>query len=453
MKMNADFLRAFYNSRIYPVIVAALIFLGHATGQELIFGAILAVTLIPALLVARDARFAILPFLCAIFIVSVHDYTPGDPGYDRYLNPPFLIGMSVIAVLLIASLVCFIVRNRALANPFPKKGMLWSLLPFCTALLLNGAFSASYTANNLFYALATIASMLAVYVLFVLYVRFDRKTFDYFMFCLVLAGLVIVAELLFAYCTTVQFENGQIVKGSVVLGWGVWTNIGGMLSFLMPACFYFAHSYRRGWIGYLLGLFFYFCILLSQSRGALLIGSVILALCLLYLCLSGENRRRNRIFTIVLVACGVVGVLLLSSKLIALLRNFLSFGFADNGRFEKWSAGMRHFLDYPIFGSGFYDSYVDPEWDMGAYPYLYHNTVIQLLGATGIVGFLAYLYHRVQTVRLALTRRNAGKTFLAICILSLLLFSLTDVLLFKTYPTIYYALMLLFMEKSEMAEE
>ncbi len=450
--MNVDSFRSFYNSKIYPVIVAVLIFLGHAAGQELIFGAILAITLIPALVVARDLRFAILPFLCAIFIVSVHDYTPNDTGYERYLSAPFLIGMSVIAVLLVAALVWFIVRNRTLINPFPKKGMFWSMLPFCAALLINGAFSENYTVSNLFYALATVASLLGVYSLFVLYVRFDRKTLEYFMFCLVVAGLLIVAELLFAYCTTVQFENGQIVKGSIVLGWGVWTNIGGMLSFLMPACFYFAHSHRRGWIGYLLGLFFYFCIVLSQSRGALLVGSAVLALCLLYLCLSGKNRRRNRIITLALVLCGAIGVVLLSSKLIALVQNFMSFGFADNGRFEKWSTGFGHFLDYPVLGSGFYDSYVDLAWDMGVYPYLYHNTVIQLLGATGIVGFLTYLYHRVQTLRLALTRRNAGKSFLALCILSLLLFSMTDVLLFKTYPTIYYALMLLFMEKSEMTK-
>ena len=451
--MNVDSFRSFFNGKIYAVMVALLVFLGHATGQELIFAAILALALIPALIVARDIRFATVPFLCAIFIVSVHDYTPNDPGYDRYLNTPFLIGMSVIGTLLIASLVFFIVRNRPIANPFPKRGMLWSMLPFCVALLTNGTFSANYTASNLFYALATIASLLGVYVLFVLYVRFDQKSFDYFMFCLVLAGLVIVAELLLAYCTTVQFENGEIVKGSVVLGWGVWTNIGGMLAFLMPACFYFAHSHRRGWIGYLLGMLFYLCIVLSQSRGALLVGSVILAFCLLYLCLFGKNRQRNRVFTLALVICGAVGILLLSSKLIALVQNFLSFGFADNGRFEKWSAGIHHFLDYPVFGSGFYDSYVDPAWDMGAYPYLYHNTIIQLLGATGIVGFLAYLYHRVQTVRLALTKRNAGKSFLALCILALLLFSLTDVLLFKTYPTIFYALMLLFMEKSEKTED
>ncbi len=272
------------------------------------------------------------------------------------------------------------------------------------------------------------------------------------MYCLVLSGLLIAAELIFAYFTTVQFENGQIVKGSVVLGWGVWTNIGGMLSFLMPACFYFAYSHRRGWIGFLLGLLEYFCIVLSQSRGALLVGTLILALCLITLCLRGENKRLNRYFTLGIAIVGILAVIFLSEKLLNLIRNFMELGFADNGRFGMWSMGWNHFLENPLFGSGFYDSYLNEEWDMGISPYLYHNTVIQLLGASGVLGFLAYLYHRVMTVRLVIKRPNYGKIFLAFSVLSLLLFSLTDVLFFRTYPTIFYAFMLLFMEQSELFE-
>lgn len=449
MNDHIDSLRHFYNSKYYPILVALLIFLGHATGFEILFGAAVFLTVIPALMICHDLRFAILPFLCIIFTVSVKDYTPSDPGYaDRYLNAPTIISIAVVLILFLVALVCFIVRNRKMANAFPKKGMFWSMLIFCAAAVLNGLFSADYTFKNILYTFALIASLLAVYALFVLFVQFDRSSFDYFMYCLVISGLLIVAELIFAFFTTVQFENGQIVKGSVVLGWGVWTNIGGMLSMLMPACFYFAYSHKRGWIGFLLGMVEYACIILSQSRGALLVGTLILALCLVYLCLRGENRKLNRIFTLGIAVCGVVGVILFSGKLIALVQNFMELGFADNGRFEMWSIGFENFLENPVFGSGFYDSYQTEEWDMGAYPYLYHNTVIQLLGATGLVGTLAYAYHRFRTVQLTVTKPNYRKTFLATCILALLLFSLTDVLFFKTYPTIYYALMLLFMEQS-----
>ena len=454
MNTCIETLRRFYGGRYYPILVACLVLLGHCTAQEVLFGALLIVSLIPALLICRDLRFAILPFLCTIFIVSVQDYTPSNPGYaERYLNAPFLIAATVGAAILLAAIVCFIVRNRKIANRFPRRGMFWSMAFLCAVFALNGSLSDGYTLKNLFYVLLFAVSLILIYALFVLFLRFDETLFDYFMYCLVIAGLLIVAELIHAYFTTVQFVNGEIVKGSVVLGWGVWTNIGGMLSFLMPACFYFARSHKWGWIGYGLGFLEYLGIVLSQSRGALLVGSLILLLCLLYLCLGGSNRKQNRILTLFVAIVGVLGVLLLSDKLFSLVRNFIEMGFSDNGRFDMWATGIKKFLQTPIFGAGFYDSYLTEEWDMGPFPYLYHCTVVQVLGSTGIVGTLAYAYHRFDTVRLAVCKPNYRKTILAICILALLLFSLTDVLLFKVYPTIYYSLMLLFMERSEESTE
>lgn len=452
MNTHIDSLRNFYNGKYYPLFAALLIFLGHALGQEIVFGALLLLSIIPACFVCRDLRFAVIPFLCTVFIVSAKGYSPNDTGYDRFLKPVVLIPLICILVLLIAALVYFIVRNRKLTNAFPRDQVFISLAVFCGTLFFNGIFSSQYTPKNLFFAFAMSLSLVAVYVLFALYYRFDKTSNDHLMYCLVISAFLIIAELFWAYCTTVQFENGEIVKGSVVLGWGVWTNIGGMLAFLLPACFYFAANHRHGWIGFLLGFIDFFCIVLSQSRGALVVGAVVLLLCLVYLCLCGKNRKRNRIFTLVIAIGGIAFCVLFAEKMLGLVNNFLQYGFGDNGRFDLWKTGIAHFLDYPVFGSGFYDSYVNEAWDMPIYPYLYHNTLVQMLGAAGIVGFLAYAYHRFCAVKLVLRRPNPAKTFFGLCILTLLAFSLLDVLFFKTYPTIYYSLMLLFMVKSDSTE-
>lgn len=450
VKKSLDLLRNFYNGAYYPILVACLIFFGHALGQELLFGALLLLTVIPACLFCDDLHFAVLPFLCSVFIVSSRGYAPNDTGYEeRFLNPVALVCLVLILTLTVAAVVCFVVRNRKRRNRLHVKGIFLSLSVFCIALFLNGLFSANYTPKNLFYAFATSLSLLAVFVLFALFYRFDGRSVNHLFYCLVISGLLILAELILAYFTTVQFEGGEIVKGSVVVGWGVWTNIGGMLAFLMPACFYFAATAKRGWIGYGLGLLMFFGIFLSQSRGALVVGAAVLALCLVYLCFFGENRRINRIYTLAVALGGVAVCVLFADKMLGLVNNFLQYGFGDNGRFDLWTTGINHFLDYPVFGTGFYDSYVNEAWDMPVYPYLYHNTVVQLLGATGVVGFAAYAYHRFCTVRLVFQRPNHGKSFLGLCILALLAFSLLDVLLFKTYPTIFYAMMLLFMEKSD----
>ena len=440
-------LRNFYLGKYYHVFVAGLVFLGHASGFEIIFGALMLLSLIPACFLCDDLRFAISPFLYTVFLVSAKGYSPNDTGYaDHYLNAPVLITLSVVALLVVSSLVFFAVKHRKRCTPLPKAGMFLGLAVFCGALMLNGLLSANYTPMNLFFAGVISLTLLGVYLLFARYVRFDRGSMDYLMRCLVLAGLLIAAELIFAYLTSVQFVDGEIVKGSVVLGWGVWTTIGGMLAFLMPACFYFAASHRHGWLGYLLGLFLYVCILLSQSRGALLFGSVALVLCLFYLCMRGVNRKQNRIFTAILAFGGAAVCLLFSDKLLSLVNHFLQYGFGDNGRFEIWKIGIENFLENPVFGSGFYDSYTTEEWERTVDPYLYHNTVIQLFGSMGVIGVIAYAYHRFRTLRLVFKRPTTGKIFLGISILTLLLFSLLDVLFFKMYPTIFYSMMLLFME-------
>ena len=300
------------------------------------------------------------------------------------------------------------------------------------------------------YALSFALALLGIYLLFAVFVRFDETISDYFMYCLVCIGMLISAQMLLTYATTVQFANGAVVKESVVLGWGVWTTVGGVQAFLIPACFYFAAEHKRGWIFYLLGLLEALCTVLSQSRGAMLVGGGTLVLCLVAVCFFGKNRKINRIITLCLVVVGIAGVIVLREQVIALLSNFINRGFNDNGRYELWEIGFKQFLSYPIFGSGFYDSGIVQDWHIEVYPYFYHNTVVQILGSTGVIGTLAYLWHRFCTVRLVLHTPSLFKSFLGIGILSLLAFCMLDVLLFITYPLMFYALMLLFMEKSDV---
>ena len=443
-------MQRFYGGAWYPVCAVCIVLIGHATGWDVPMLILLLLSMIPALLVCRDIRFAAMPVLASIFTVSAGDYSPDNTGYEeRFLTPAVLIPAVIVAILFLAALVLFCVQNRKDAQLPPKNAMLWGAVVFCVGLLANGLFSRNYTPKNLLFAALIVVTYFGVYLLFACYLKKSPATPDYLMYCFLLAGALICAELLWAYATRVQFVDGEIVKGSVVLGWGVWTTVGGMLAFLLPVSFYFAASHKHGWIAYLFGLFEFFCILLSQSRGALLFGAAALSLCLLYLMCKGENRKKNRIYTLCLVGVGLIGVILLRDKLLGLLNNFLEFGFADNGRFEIWQIGWNHFLENPLFGSGFYDSYTTVEWERGFDPYLYHNTLIQLLGACGMVGFFAYAFHRVQTVRLVIKRPTPCKIFLGIALLTLLGYSLLDVLFFKLYPTFFYGLMLLCMQIDE----
>ncbi len=445
MMIQLDNLRKFYRGKGYPLLAAALIFLGHATGQDLLFIIILALSVAFGMLFCHDLRFVAFPVMAGIVTVSAHNYTPSDPNYDRFYNP---FGITVLALgcaVLAASAVWYIIRHRKMARKLSSKGFLWGLVAFSAALLLNGAFNSDYSFKNLMFSALMVFSLLAFYFLFALFADFGKEGNDYLMYCLAVYAMLICAQLFFAFATG---RADLADKGSIVLGWGVWTNIGGMLAFLMPACFYFAAS-RRGYFGWLLGLIAYFGIVLSQSRGALLVGSVSLVLCIGGLCFFGDFKKKNRIVAICVGVLGIIGLLLLHEKLLVLIQNFINTGFDDNGRVEMWKVAVQNFKEHFIFGSGFYDSYYTEEWGRTVEPYLYHNTVLQLLGATGIVGFGCYLYHRYTTIKLLLIHPSQARFFYAVCLFGLLSFSLLDVLFFKVYPTIAYSLILFFAEYSE----
>ncbi len=456
-------LRSFFASKWYILTVSLLVLLAHTTVytngrmlfggyQDFIFGGLMLLLASFGCFVCTDLRFMIMPFITFIFLVTL-EHSPNVPDYSHfYIEPIPLTLLAILACVLFGSIGWFAYRNRKDANPISwRKGSFFGMAVFCGGLLINGFFSSQYTVSDTLYPISFLLSLLGVYLLFALFIRFDSSSMEYFMTCLLAAGMIICAELLLAYAMgDVRFdENGNLIKESVMLGWGVWTAIGGMLVFLMPVCFYFAHSHAHGWVYYLLGLLEYVCIFLSQSRGALLFGTAVLGLCILVLFFDGKNRKSNRIITGVIFLVGIVGIALLWNRLTGVLSNYLEYGFNDNGRYDKWRAGWENFLSAPVFGAGFYTSFEYGDWEKSVYPYLYHNTLIQILASCGVVGMAAYLYHRFCTVRLALTKRNPVKLFLGIGILGLISFSLLDVLFFNTYPTIIYSLMLLFMEKSE----
>lgn len=456
MKTKLEMIRDFYNGKWYALTVTLLAFLSHLTGYDYACFLVMVVTLIFGCFVAYDFRFAMMPFLCTVCFVTV-EHTPNHPTFsDYYAQPLQLTTLIVSFALILIGFVIFVIRNRRRANVFHWKGSFLGMAILCAALCLNGAFNTAYDVENLFYALSFPLTLLITFVLYSLFVRFENGAFEHFMYCLVMAGMLIVAQLLLAYVSgVVKFdESGMIIKESVVLGWAVWNTFGGLLTFLMPACFYFAATHRYGWVFFGLGLLEFLAAVLSQSRTATLVGAGILLICLMMVCFFGRNRKKNRWITLGLIVIGILGTILLWNKIMGVFQNFINYGFDDNGRFERWKSGIDKFLAYPIFGAGFYDSGIlDTSWEIRVYPYLYHNTLIQMMGSAGMIGLFSYLWHRFCTVRMVLKKPNLYKSFLAVGIVALIAFGMLDVLFFITYPLFYYSLMLLFMEKSGEVEE
>lgn len=456
MKTKLDSLREFYNGKLYIFLVFCLNLIGHSTGYDVFFFVLMMLTVYLGCAIAYDLRFAIAPFLSTVLFVTP-EHSPNVPSYsDYYAQPlPFTV-LAITFGLLIVFVGVFAYRNRRRANEisFSFKGVFFGMVILSVALCLNGAFNDAYSIKNLIYGISFPLILVGFYMLFALFVRFDRCALEHFLFCLLAIGLQITAQLLLLYLGgSVSFLNGAINRDSLMLGWAVGTTFGGMQAFLMPVCFYFAATHTHGWIYYGLGLLNFLSVLLSQSRGAMLTGALALLICVISVCFVGRNKKQNRMITIGLAVIGVAVIAVFWNKLQIIVQDFLNRGFDDNGRFYLWETGIGQFLKHPIFGAGFYDSNIVQEWIINVYPYFYHNTLLQMLASAGVLGILAYLWHRITTVIAIFRRPSVYKSFLGICLLTFLGFCLLDVIFFITYPLLFYSLILLYIEKSDTAEE
>ena len=71
MKSVIARLQKFYMGFWYPVLVVGLVLIGHTIGHEVLFGAMMLLTMILGCWICTDLRFAVSPFLCTIFCVTV----------------------------------------------------------------------------------------------------------------------------------------------------------------------------------------------------------------------------------------------------------------------------------------------------------------------------------------------------------------------------------------------
>ena len=136
--------------------------------------------------------------------------------------------------------------------------------------------------------------------------------------------------------------------------------------------------------------------LATQSRGGLLalIAATVVALIV-------APRYRRRIFGLGAIMCVAIGVLLATTP--GALSRITNFGGGSSGRGDLWRVALDVFHDHPLagVGAGNFEA-VESHFVLrpGAIsriqylvdvPHLVHNTYLQLLAETGVIGLALYL--------------------------------------------------------------
>ena len=200
----------------------------------------------------------------------------------------------------------------------------------------------------------------------------------------------------------------------------------------LPAAFYMARRSRLHLMGVLLwalALFF------TGSRTALLFGSVMMLLGMLYL--VRWKKLPLWIFFAVLVTAAVA-VLLFGQQIYELFfgcRGDMDFINPHESRWALLTRGLQDFLHHPVFGVGLgnqknHDIFTGVPGSM----VFYHNSLLQILGSMGLMGLAAYgtlLWGRVRL----LLRGGEAAHLVGLFYLGMQLTSLTNPGLFCPLPS------------------
>lgn len=400
----------------------------------------------------------VLPLMPLLAFGYVATSTENNPGRNAESVFSGATGVYVIilAVVIVSCLVYRLIRDRK--RMFRKNGdLLWGLVILTGAYVLSGIGYPGYWGwawKNVPYALVQGLALLLPYWLLTGGVDWEKHRKDLFAWMGLFMGCLLVFEVLWIYHSQDVLVNGVIARRRIYTGWGMYNNLGNMLAMMIPFAFWLGGSYKKQWAGYLMGLVFLAGVFLTCSRSSMIFGVLCYGACCLVI--PYEKHRMVKWGVVIgLVAAACIVLAVFYEQLLVLYMQILDDVHELTSRFTIYKDGLNEFLKNPLFGGSFYPaeglSYSWAKTDITSFmPARWHNTVIQLLASTGIVGILAYGFHRYQTVRLVMGRRSPLQMLMVIAVLVMLLGSLTDCHMFNVGPGMFYAMLLAWLEKKEM---
>ncbi len=441
---------------VYPLFVAILVLVGSLTGYE-VYTAFANVVVVS---IALWASNTIKPFL--FFLITFAYQMPKEHLYpsDYYYTgdrPYFLIAG---AVILTVSVVAFIIRNGIfLRANIVKIPMFLPLCVLSVGFLLNGLLAPGYTPMNVVWAGLMILVYFLLYLVIYLGIKGEdpKGMVDYFTYITLLTSWILIIQMCKIYFVDGVLVNGEIDRGRIMMGYGVCNLIGFHISTLIPVNFY---GFMRGKVPFLslvTAFALFFANIATTSRNSALVGTIYFIFCLVLCMFEGRKRDESKIIvSVLLVVCGVYAALLhlywvrpdvmnheILTKIFApskaVLEQYMDRGMDSSGRTDIWKKCVEIFKDNPIFGAGFFGVKVSPQFVPGEFiPEYAHNTIFELIAATGIVGTLCYLFYRLISIKYLLHRFSLDRFMILLGASVLVAESLLDNYVFQIYTTFYY---------------
>lgn len=440
--------RKFFAGEMYPIFMSILLLIGYFGKIEIYTASLNMIIVAFALIYSNSIKpliFFVLTFFYQITVIN----SPLDPKpSDHYFigERPYIFVSC--AIILLVCIFVFIFKNKLLTkmNLF-KIPLFVPMIVLSVGFLCNGLFRPDYTISNLLWGLGLILAYVLLFLLFyVALVDEDPKELtQYFTHVTMLMTWILIAEFV-AILISGNYINqaGSIDRGAVVLGFGGCNEVGFHLSMLIPMNFLGFMKGKRPYLSLISAFVVYGATLLSTSRNSMIVGSAYFFFCLALSMFVGERKKVARILIPSIVIIALAVFFIFNEPIMIVVDHYLNRGMGDSGRFRIWRECFDLFLENPIFGTGFYGLKVGLGSGLIApiLPEFAHNTVFELLGALGIVGFLCYGFYRVATLKYLVHKPTLDRFMLMVAASMLATESLLDNYVFHIFSGFYYTVAL-----------
>lgn len=381
----------FLNSYGFIWILALITFTFWFTKQDVAGLAVIFVIMTAVLVLCEDATPVIACFTFMFFIFSQDNMS--------------LEGKELWYAMLILPLGGFIYNIcKFKVKKFTMGGFSFAILVALIPWLFQGIGVKDRELTRAFLAVGVAIAFVAVYFLVYMTSRRQGKNFTEYVAQVFLAVGVMVSIEIIVY--HLRIKDYYFEDYFTRLGWGTRNPIAAVLAMVMPVTFFYSTKNNKfSFLFIVLGIVEYIIILLLQSRGVTLFATVAMPVLIVYSMLCSERKLAN------IITCGVffivlVIILLFQKEIISgLLDRLIKSKFDENGRKPLWEAGVRLFIEHPIFGVGF-DYREQVYYQVAKYtegPTYLHSTFIQIYAALGAVGGIAYAYLYYWRYRIAFT--------------------------------------------------
>lgn len=412
-----------YMMLLFTVTAVFAIFEWNVLGV-LVLACIVGITLV----ICDDLLATFMPFMLVCLVAS--------KCYNSYSI--FIQYVPLGIVLIVCLILHFVLYRKKLSF---KGSLTGSMLFVSVAVTLGGIGFISkeeyFSGVSLFNIFALGFGMVLLYGIFYTHLNV-RKSYS----LIEKVTLIMVISGCFASLVTIAFymvNINEVLETRTLLYMQWRNNYSTFLMLCIP--FAFLRGNKQPY-SIVLGFVFYFCILLTGSRGGLVFGAVEMLMCCALFILYD---RRRRLTYISICVCIVFALLIFSSEFISFFGstidrllsaiNGVLIGEQQEVRYYQYMRGIGDFLKHPIFGTGIgymgnRDVYAGADFSIA----WYHCSPIQIAASFGIVGIAAYSYQFIRRMILLWKKPTMFNMTVFLSYVSLELMSLVNPGIFSPIP-------------------